>query len=79
VFTTVKVVPVIVNGAIASLNVAVICVFFGTLGVGPGLVVAGTVSVTVGLVVSGASQRPPPPYSPHPVIKKTFTININTR
>ena len=49
-FTTVKVVPMIVNGSIASLKVAAIFVLVATLVA----VTAGTVRVTVGGVRSSA-------------------------
>ena len=52
---TVKLVPVIVAGAMSSVKTAVMAVLAGTPAVGPGLVVAGTVSATLGRVVSGAT------------------------
>ena len=52
---TIKLVAVIVEGAISSEKTAVIAVLVGTSGVMRGTVVAGTVIVTLGWVVSGAS------------------------
>jgi hypothetical protein len=47
---SVKLVAVIVAGAIDVLNTAVMAVLVGTAAVGPGLVVGGTVIVTLGRV-----------------------------
>jgi len=47
---TVKLLALMVDGAIASVNATVIAEFVGTPAVGPGVVVVGTVSSTPGRV-----------------------------